>query len=455
VKKFILLLVFLGTVFCLYAQDFGGETDSYDDPWLAEPGDPPLIIGDDTAEEEPQGFFGVMLSYLDNPKVSSRHLDRKRIFEINLLNLEAKLGNNLVGLDDIFKKEFVLDLNKINNLIGDGGAGLNMDIGLMPIQININPTERWGGGFGIDTSGRFDLTVPKGLLDLIAEGNEGKLKNEGEFAISGSIFYAIEFNVHGTLPILGDKLTIGIDPAYYSPLLYIPRSGINYTLDTDNKLRVDADGKFRAYTPVNFDELSAGDFFSSGGVDFSLSAEYALFSRLDLGLTLSHIPLVPARLSTGYELAIATKDGLPIIDITDLNNFKSTINEPELIGNENFVSLPAITVFRPLRFDFYNIYRPFNNDFLSVRPNIGFTTLTASEEVYLNMGTRVTLDLARIFALYFDSGLEEGIWRHKLGFELNLRAFELDLEAALRSQDYLTSWTASGASVKLGIAFGW
>ncbi|MDR1129120.1 MAG: hypothetical protein LBL20_07390, partial [Treponema sp.] len=91
----------------------------------------------------------------------------------------------------------------------------------------------------------------------------------------------------------------------------------------------------------------------------------------------------------------------------------------------------------------------------SVRPNIGFTILTASEETYLNMGTRVTMDLKRLFVLYFDSGLEEGLWRHKLGFELNLRAFELGLEAGMGSQDYLTSWTASGLSAKLGIAFGW
>jgi hypothetical protein len=471
VKKIILALLFLGAVFCLYAQDsggatqgFGDESDTYYDDydsWYGDPAEPPLVTGEDEnaeiaeeAEEEPQGFFGATLSYLDNPKVESEHLDRKRFFEIKLLNIDAGFGNNLVGLGDIFKKQIVIDFDQLNSRIDVNGVGLNMNFGFIPLRISVNPYKRWGGSFGADISGRFDLTIPKGLLDLIAEGNAGHQKNEGEFAVSGSVFYAIEVDAHGTLPVLDEKLTVGLKPAYYSPLLYIPRSGINYTLDTDDKLLLSAGGKFNAYVPVNTGSINAGDFFSSGGVDVSLSAEYALFSRLDLGISLSHIPLVPARLSTGYEFTVSNGN---IIEIEDINNLDldNLIKTPELAGGGDFIDLPAITVFRPLRFDFYNIFRPFNDDFLSVRPNIGFTALNASEEVYLNMGTRVTLALARIFALYLDSGLEEGLWRHKFGFELNLKAFELDLETAMRSQNYLTSWTVSGASVKLGIAVGW
>jgi hypothetical protein len=453
VKKFILFMVLLGAVFCLYAQDLGDGVDVYDfDALYEEPADPPLIVDDDTAEEEPQGFFGSMLSYLDNPKVTTRHLDRKRIFEVNVIDAGVQFGNNLIGMGDILKKEILLDFDLLNSRIDDKGAGLNLGLDLNAMRISVNPTERWGGSFGLNASGRFDLTIPKELLNLIVKGNKDNTVNEGEFIISGSIFYEIGLSAHGTLPVLDDKLTIGVAPAFYSPLLYIPKSGIKYTLDTDDKLRINASGKFTAYTAAM--NPDAPDLFK-GGVDVSLSAEYALFKRLDLGLTLSHIPLIPASLDSGYELSFATKNGKPIMEIMDLTSIDPEMNEPEIIGGDNFTSLPAKTILRPLRFDFYNIYRPFNGDILSVRPNIGFTALNASEEVYLNMGTRVTLDLARIFALYLDSGLEEGLWRHKLGFELNLRAFELDLEAGMRSQNYPTSWTGSGVLVKLGIAVGW
>jgi hypothetical protein len=483
VKKIILVLVFLGAAFCLYAQDADEALGSGEDGFYESSGGDALVTGGDdsyeysdeydgeyyggdtlTAGEDESGeagkkrggFFGGLLGYLDNPKVTTRHLDRKRIFELRLANADISLGNNLVGIGDIFKKQIVVDLDQMNSRIGDKGAILSLGLGVTPVQISVNPTERWGGSLGTSVLGRFDLSLPKELLDLIAEGNEGHAKSSGEIAISASIFYEIGLNIHGTLPYFKGKLSFGVDPAFYSPLLYIPRSGINYTLDTDDKILLSAGGSFKAYTPINTDSVSIGDIFSTGGIDLSLSAEYALFSRLDLGLSISHIPMLPARMSNGYEISLADTEIIKKIDdITKLDLDNLITDDLDFKGDDDFTSLPALTVFRPMRFEFYNIYRPFDNDIFSVRPNIGFTVLNASEETYLNMGTRITMDLKRLFVLYLDSGLEEGLWRHKLGFELNLRAFELGLEAGMRSQDYLASWTASGLSAKLGIAFGW
>jgi hypothetical protein len=494
VKKIILALVFLGAAFCLYAQESGETWDggaydgglpvgdggaayddsgsydggSYDDVLVGDDSgaydsssyDDGLMIGDggesgETETKERRGFFGGLLGYLDNSEVETLHLDRKRIVDLRLAHANLEFGNNLVGMGDIFKKQIVIDLDQMSSRIGDKGAAFGFGFGVTPLRINVSPTPRWGGGAGTSTAGRFDLSIPKEFLDLIAEGNDGERANtSGEFAISGSLFYEIGLNVHGTLPFFGGKLSFGVDPAFYSPLLYIPRSNINYTLETRDRIRVAVGGNYRVYTPIYTKSVDIGDVFGSGGVDVSLSAEYALFTRLDLGLSISHIPMLPARMSKGYELSIPHTD---IIDVTDLNEIDpdNLIKDIEIKGDDDYVSLPALTIFRPMRFDFYNIYRPFKSDIFSVRPNIGFTVLTASEETYLNMGTRITMDLKRLFVLYFDSGLEEGLWRHKLGFELNLRAFELDLEAGMHSQDYLRSWAATGLSVKLGLAFGW
>jgi hypothetical protein len=328
-----------------------------------------------------------------------------------------------------------------------------MGFGFMPLWININPGQRWGGGFGFKSMGRFDVNIPKAFLDLIAEGNENHRKSSGEFVISGGAFTEIGLNTHATLPFLDGKLTLGLDPAFYIPMVYIPRSGINYTLDTTDRIMVSAGGRFLMYMPLNLDSINVGDIFGAGGLDLSLSAEYALFSRLDLGFSVSHIPLAPAHLSGGYEFNLPYTTIIDIDDVTTLE-LDNLIEVPELTGGGDFVSLPDRRIFRPLRFDFYHIFRPFYSDILSVRPNIGFTVLNASEKAYFNMGFRVTMALARLFALYVDSGREEGLWQHKLGFALNLRIFELDLEAGLRSQSYRTSWMAAGAVVKLGLAFG-
>jgi hypothetical protein len=432
VKKIILILFFWGTAFCLYAQD-SGEAEG----------------------KERGGFTSGILGYLDNPDVQTRHLDRKRVFDLRLAHIDSSMGNNLISLKDFFTKQIVIDMSKLNRRTGGKGALINADFGFLPIQININPTQRWGGGFGANVLGRFDLSIPAEFLDLIAEGNEGRLRSSGEFTVSGSIFYEIALNVHGTLPFFNGKLSFGVDPAFYSPLFYIPRSGIGYTMDTDNRILVSAGGSFRAYTPINFNAISISDMFSIGGVDLSLSAEYALFSRLDLGLSISHIPIFPARMYSGYEISLPETKIIDVADLTKDLDLDDLINTDfEFTGDDNFTSLPALTVFRPMRFDFYNIFRPFAGDFFSIRPNIGFTILTASKETYFNMGIRLTMDVKRIFVLYFDSGLGEGLWRNKLGFEVNLRAFELGLEAGMCSQNYLPSWTAFGLSLKLGIAFG-
>jgi hypothetical protein len=457
VKKIVLFVVLLGAAFCLYAQEPGGG-----DEYLLERADPPYPPPSagggaeaETGEEKPRGFFGAALNYLDDPKVKTRHLDRKRIFELKLFDAGMQIGNNFAGIGDFLKKELVIDFDEADRRLGGKGGMLSAGYALNVMRFSVNPSSRWGGSLGVSSSGRFDVTVPGELFELIAEGNAGAPVSGGEFVVSGSAFYEIGFNVHGTLPVLNEKLTVGLTPAFYAPLFYIPRSSIKYTLDTDDKLLINAAGGFRAYTALNPSAEDLGSMFNSGGADLSLSAEYALFSRLDVGLALSRIPLVPARLDTGFNLAFAPKDGKPVMEITELAGASADINGPEITGTGNFTGLPAITVFRPLCFDFYAIYRPFRNDLLSLRPNIGFTVLTASGDPYLNMGICAALDLSRTFVLYLDSGLEEGLWRHKLGFELNLRAFELDIELGLRSQDYLASWTGRGLSAKAGIALGW
>jgi hypothetical protein len=449
VKKTIFVLVLLGAALCLYAQKSDDPTTDGAPAGAGDFGNAPLPAGRDKAGSG--GFVDSLLGYFDDPGVSTRHLDRKRIVDLKLVNTEVRLGNNLMSAFDFLKKRIVINLDELNDSIDENGVGFGLDLDLQAVQLNINPLPRWGGGFGAAVTGRFDLTLPKELLDLIAKGNVDNPVNEGEFAVSGSVFYEIGLNFHATLPVLDGKLTIGVDPAYFSPLLYIRRSSVGYTLDTDNKIALKADGAVTAYSPVNKDDIQSGDFFKSGGVDLSLSAEYALFKRLDVGLAISHIPLVPASLDTGYVYTLEMKP-IQIDDVT--GDFGDNLIDMNTGGGE-FVSLPAINdIRRPLRFDLYGIFRPLINDLLSIRPNIGFTTLNVSEETYFNFGGRFSLDMGRIFVLYVDSGLEEGFWRHKAGFALNLRVLEIGLEAGLRSQDYIASWSGSGFSVKFGMALG-
>ena len=112
-------------------------------------------------------------------------------------------------------------------------------------------------------------------------------------------------------------------------------------------------------------------------------------------------------------------------------------------------------VFRPLRFDVYALYRPLLVDFFAIRPNIGFThVLAGGIPPYFNAGVEFRLNVLRILFFHLGTGYEEAIWRHRLGFALNLRIIELDLEGGLRSQDLDKSFNLQGASVKVGLRLG-
>jgi hypothetical protein len=199
-------------------------------------------------------------------------------------------------------------------------------------------------------------------------------------------------------------------------------------------------------------------------MDFSLSAEYALAKRLDAGLNLIHIPLVPASLSNGFKASFKTADGNPILDIHDITDLIDgfSLNSPE-VETEEYGSLSAIRALRPLRFDTYAIYRPLSgslSDLLVVKPIIGFSRDFAAEETFFVGILELQLHTGHFvpgyfFHLYFSTGVEENFWQHNIRLEFNLRAFELDFGIGVRSQNYLMSYTSAGLEAGLGIRFGW
>jgi hypothetical protein len=102
---------------------------------------------------------------------------------------------------------------------------------------------------------------------------------------------------------------------------------------------------------------------------------------------------------------------------------------------------------------------------LVIIPNVGFTLgnnakLAKDMDVYFDGSAEVQLHLGKfipgyLFTLYFNTGLLEGLWHNRLGFALNLRAFELDIEVGTSATDYVGAWKASGLSAKVGVHVGW
>ncbi|GHU96624.1 hypothetical protein FACS189483_00140 [Spirochaetia bacterium] len=416
---------------------------------------------------------GWFLNYFDDPEVTTQLNVPRRVFEVTLLDAEVDFSNNMLGVNDILKKHLVINVPDLLNRVPDGfkiNVGLNANI--LGLQFN---TKTWG--FGITPggiSGGIDLRLPSDLLSFIANGNADKPLLEDSFEISGSVFYEFGVNTHFNIDIAGKPLRIGVDPAFYATALYIPKSSLDIVLDTRDGIYASIGGDFRVYTPVDITDLGSidvGSLLSRGGVDLSLSAEYPLFTRLDVGASFKHIPIVPATLNQGVQGRIGPiETNGTISDINDLledGGLDNLINIPDpLLDLKDFGPLKEIIVVRPVSMNFYALYRPLKSDLLVVKPMIGFTLANNStdkeipSDVFFNGSAEVQLHLGAfipgyLFTLYINTGAEDGFWHNRFGFLFNLRVFELDIEAALRSQDYAGAWDPRGASVRVGLRFGW
>ncbi|WP_010254708.1 hypothetical protein [Treponema primitia] len=395
------------------------------------------------AEPEPKGkktVFAVVLDYFTLPG-TTRHNEAIRYIDFGF-NVGGGFGNSLIGGSDILKKEVVIDLDSWNDKITSSGVDIGFDASFHQF-LDVNFRESgWGAGEFVNVDGRGDVNLPKSLFDLLSKGNlEGDHNMSGEFAVSGAVFADAGFRWYGTF--LNKKLRVGVAPAYYVPLVYVPKSTLKYELDAESGLYVEVGGNLDLYN-IFSDSSTLG-----GGGDISLNGEYALFPIIDVGGTISHIPIVPAKLANGKKFKV---NGI-MIDKKDQSLFDG-IGDIGEITTEDGEAIDDRFVVRPLRFDFYVLYRPFRRDFLTIKPSIGFTVLNPSEEAYFNGALEAQLNVARILFVTLGTGVEEGYWRHKLGFAVDARVFEFDITAGLKSQDYLKSYQLGGAEVTVGLKFG-
>ncbi|MDR2521849.1 MAG: hypothetical protein LBC72_04760, partial [Spirochaetaceae bacterium] len=316
-----------------------------------------------------------------------------------------------------------------------------------------------GAGFGLSAgglSGRIDFNLKKEIFDMLADGiKEGEVAYG--FAVSGAIFaQSLALNWHSPDFII-PGLFFSITGAHYVPVLYIPRSNMDIKLLNKDRVEMGLDGAVRAYMPFRVFDMLDGNGVGPidwGGVDVSVQVEYALFPILDLGFTALNIPLVPAALHASSMLVFnPARNAIVSVDNLVQQDFK--LNTGALTDFEHVDGTDERWVTRPLRLDVYALFRPFRNDFLVLRPNIGFTTLNPSEDAYFNLGLETSLNCGRWFTFSWFTGGYDGLCRNRLGFDLRLWKIARGyLNVETRSQDYIGAWTVKGVAVEIGAKWG-
>ena len=353
------------------------------------------------------------------------------------------LDNDFIGTGDFFTKNIVIDLNEIGNRIGVNGVNFNVDV-FHDMFLNFRLSQDWGLGFFIGVDSHIYGNLPQSLFQLLAEGNIDlpDRTSSGMVSASGAAF----FNVGANGFMQFGKLRISPQLTFFSPLIYIPgESGITYSVGGEYELSMSASGEISMYSP----------FFEDGrvhvGTDISVDGEYALFSFLDVGASLSSIPLVPVKLQNRMRVT--------------MDDFSYTLENP-LSGNNQDLSLPELQttqvydsadywVFRPLQFDVFARYKPLNSEMLIIRPNIGFTAAISEKTGYFNAGLEAMFNYANLIKVHLGTGIEQAIWKHRIGFALNLRAAELNAEVQFRSQSFTGTFRGQGMGIAIGTTFGW
>jgi hypothetical protein len=400
---------------------------------------------------------------LGSDKSGKKEIDfSRKYFEIGF-DIGAGFDNGLVEMNDVFKKKIVIDMSKVANSVSNDGAGMNFSIspGFFLNVKNITIDKGiYDFGLLFNVDGGVNMNISKSLFTLISEGNINRHNSSGSISAFGGIFSEIGLRGSAKYEVDGRTLTVGVRPSIYTPVIYIPsNSKITYSLSTTKEgnegIFVNTKGNINVYTPTSLENVEPGNFIiGPSGFDLSLEGEYALFPFLDVGGSLSKIPFGAATLTN--QMNISMKEFNINLPGEDLIAGKDT-EIPEIDFNQTYNNSVQKKVYRLFRFDIYARYKPFETELVVLRPNIGFSANVneGDEKGYFNIGLEAMFNPHNLFRFYIGTGYLESIWKHKAGINLNLRAFELDLEAALRDQDFAGAFLGRGINFNLGLRFGW
>jgi hypothetical protein len=291
------------------------------------------------------------------------------------------------------------------------------------------------------------------LVRLLTRGNATSKNFGGKIDGGAGVF--LDAGLRGEARF--GRLRLNLKPALFSPLIYIPRPDIHFdNVFTEKGMYLNAVVDMDVYSAVSLEDGFDLDGVSSLPLGFDIGAEgeYALFPFLDLGLGISHIPVVPAmarhRMSQRMSYSAVFEDLYGSFTEGEFD-----LPEPELTStytdNENF------PILRPLRLEFFARVKPVNTDLIVIRPDIGFSLLTVYgyDTACFNAGLKGEISIFDIVQFSMGAGYREKIWANTFGFAVNLRVFELGGEIRLQGPDFTGSLKPGGLGAALGLRFGY
>ncbi|MDR2094950.1 MAG: hypothetical protein LBP76_05455 [Treponema sp.] len=366
------------------------------------------------------------------------------------VDAEAYAANNLLRLGDIFNvhKTLTIDLVNVNvrELIVAGG-------GEADVFFSLNLRNGYGISVFAGLDGTVYGTVPESLMRLLGRGNAGSGSLDGNLNIGGSVF--AEAGIKGTGRF--NRLRLAVKPSVFMPVIFIPASGADYSVSTTEDA-INAHGLFDLdiYSAYALGEESGSSSRDNDtlplGFDISAGAEYALLPTLDLGASISHLPLVPARMS--HRMHISSGEFTITSTLDELTAGDIDLPEPEFVTS--YDSNADFYVLRPFRLNAYINYKPDAAGLFVIRPSLGFSLLSIDNYApCFNAGIEGQVNVLKIFSIALSAGYVERIWAYNFRFMLNFHVAEMLFGVSLRETGFANAFDARGLGVSLGLRFGY
>lgn len=389
--------------------------------------------------------------------ISKREL---RFFEVGI-KADANIANSYFTLGDVLKKETTPDYNKILGFVKQGlEAGLDFDLDFF-MNLNFDAVQLgFFTNFHMDTVTLFDSNV----FEFLAKATDGK--NDGntffvDIKIGGSVF--VDTGIHLDTHI--GKLSIKLSPAYYIPLIFIPYTSASFIASYDAEGNITADGTaiLNVYSVFPLDEISSFDNFletvslsdilQQGGLDISVEAIYSLFPALDLGLSLTHIPIAPATMDSTFAYSAFFDFSMESILAQLVNEGRLDTSGIDYGLNETSGTL---TVIRPIKLSLFADWKVFDSDILILSPKVELHFADKASQRDFGAGYRIKVEShIGFFNPSFTTAYTEEIFIQELGISFNFRVINIDLLISTQSQNFLKSFQGAGIGAGIGITIGY
>jgi len=391
--------------------------------------------------------------HMENPAFLSLETGKwdRKYLELGM-SVQAGAGNSYVTYDDIFTPVLVLDLNKIAADLKGKSLGINMNFS-SELHMVLSVMNISVGGYS-SVQGLLKTEIPGEMFGILADGID--LTGDNSYSGTGEVYGRLFGNVGMYAGYRYKDWQISGKMGYFLPLIYTDSdSKYTYSLsaDADGNITARVDGSFSVLSPVNLENLDAGESESPSeymkyvGFNMDLGLVKMRNDRALYGFSITGITLAPANMNyksnvsfTGY----ATVDSIAAnIDADEL--YDSDITEPEITTVEE-----TNEVRMPLRFGGF-----YNYSLFGLLDLIGSGGLTIDQKVLIDANVTAVGSFFPANMFYLGLGYDRVLWETSLGMKLNARAMEFGMDVGFVNPDLKHLFSSSGVGVRTYLAFGW